>query len=128
MIHLLCIFVALAGWASAQDKPLSGAANLELTVYLVSGLAQAQANARDEVPQDLTATLQQLHGVFDYKSYKLIDAVTLRGRNNGGSGISGRESPPKHPVLCTLISLRLEITRRHSERAPDPLGSGFDRS
>ena len=59
MKRVFCILPALAGLASAQDKPVlspprapGAAANLELTVYLVSGLAQAQAAARDEVPQD----------------------------------------------------------------------------
>jgi hypothetical protein len=135
MRRLLYIFTVLAGLASAQDKISGGAPNLELTVYLVSGLAQAQANAKDEVPQDLASTLQQLRGVFAYKSYKLIDAVTLRGRNNGGSQVAGELPDYSHynfsyvrarisaemPRVVHLDSLRLEITRRHSERAPDPV-------
>jgi len=137
MKRLLCILTALAGLASAQDKPLAlvlsppnATANLELTVYLVSGFAEAQATARDEVPQDLAATLQQLRGVFAYKSYKLIDAVTLRGRNNGGSEVAGELPDYSHydfkyvrarissetPHLVRLDSLRLEITRRHTDR------------
>jgi hypothetical protein len=126
---LLCVLTALAGLASAQDKPvvlLSSPSNLELTVYLVSGLAETQAATKDDVPQDLAATLQQLRGVFAYKSYKLIDAVTLRGRNNGGAEVAG-ELPDysrydfkylrarisaETPHVVRLDSLRLEISRR----------------
>lgn len=137
MKHWFCILTALAGLASAQDKrvvsppnPPGGTANLTLTVYLVSGLAEAQAVAKDEVPQDLAETLQQLRGVFAYKSYKLIEAVTLRGRNNGGAEVGG-ELPDysfydfkygrarisaEVPHMVHLDSLRLEITRRHSNR------------
>jgi hypothetical protein len=132
MKRVFCILTALAGLASAQDKPVlspprpSGAANLELTVYLVSGLAQAQAAARDDVPQDLAATLQQLRGVFAYKSYKLLEAVTLRGRDGGASQIAGELPDDSHydfryfrarisaetPHVVHLDALRLEITRR----------------
>jgi hypothetical protein len=141
MKYWFCILTALAGLASAQDKrvvsaqsPAGGPANLALTVYLVSGLAQAQAAEKDEVPQDLAETLQQLRGVFAYKSYKLIEAVTLRGRNNSGAEVGG-ELPdysfydfkygrarisPETPHMVHLDALRLEITRRHSSRI-DPI-------
>jgi hypothetical protein len=125
-----CILTALAGLALAQDKqpgsPPSAPGNpasIELTVYLVSGLAQPQAADKDEIPQDLASTLQQLRGVFAYKSYKLIDAVTLRGRNNRGSEVAGRLPDGKFydfkyirarisdekPHLVHLDSLILEI-------------------
>jgi len=137
MKRLFCILTALAGLVSAQDKPLisipnpsGGNVNLELTVYLVSGLAEAQGAVKDEVPQDLAATLQQLRGVFAYRSYRLIDAVTLRGRNNGGAEVAGELPDYSHydfryvrarissetPHLVHLDSLRLEITRRHTDR------------
>ncbi len=133
MKRWFCILTAMSGLALAQDNlPVSPrTANLELTVYLVSGLSQPQAAAKDEVPQDLSPTLQQLRGVFAYRSYKLIEAVTLRGRNNGGSEVAGELPDYSHydfryvrarisaetPRVVHLDSLRLEITRRHSDRA-----------
>jgi hypothetical protein len=128
--RIICILAATGALACAQDKPVltNNPLNLELTVYLVSGLAQAQA--KDEVPADLASTLQQLRGVFAYKSYKLIEAVTLRGRNNGGSEVAGELPDSSHydfryvrarisaetPRVVRLDSLRLEITRNHVNR------------
>jgi hypothetical protein len=128
--RIICILAAAAALVSAQDKPVltNNPLNLELTVYLVSGLAQPQA--KDEVPADLVSTLQQLRGVFAYKSYKLIEAVTLRGRNNGGSEVAGELPDYSHydfryvrarisaetPHVVRLDSLRLEITRNHLNR------------
>jgi hypothetical protein len=65
-------------------------ANIELTVYVVSGLAQPQAGASAaELPDDLASTMNSMRGVFSYKSYKLINAFTLRGRNGGGAEMAG---------------------------------------
>lgn len=135
----MCILIVLAGTASAQDVKTLAAlakepANVSLTVYLVSGLAQAQPGGKDEVPPDLAETLQQLRGVFTYKTYRLLEAVTLRGRNFSGAEVSGglpdyshydfryvraRISPDTTPRVVHLDGLRLEITR-HSNRV-DPI-------
>jgi hypothetical protein len=101
-----------------------------LTVYLVSGMAQPQPSGKDEVPADLAETLQQLRGVFTYKSYKLIESVTLRGRNFSGAELAGvlpdstnydfsyrnASISPGTPRVVHLDRLRLSITRRHSDR------------
>ena len=90
-------------------------ANVELTVYLVNGYAQAQPTAKDEVPSDLPATL-----------HKLIEAITLRGRNFNGSEVAGDLADYSHydfkyrsavitgeaPHTVRIEGLRLEITRR----------------
>jgi hypothetical protein len=60
------------------DVPPSPQPNVELTVYLISGLAQGQGT--DDVPMDLAATIKQLRGLFAYKSYKLADTLVVRGR------------------------------------------------
>jgi hypothetical protein len=103
-------------------------ANIELTVYLVSGLAQPQAGAAaGELPDDLAATLNQMRGVFAYKTYKLINAFTLRGRNGSSAEVAG-EMPLNNwaydfkynnanlsestPGVVHINHLRLEITKR----------------
>jgi hypothetical protein len=111
-------------------------ANIELTVYLVSGLAQPQAGAAaGELPDDLTTTLNQMRGVFAYKSYKLVSAFVLRGRNGSSAEVAG-ELPLNNwtydfkygnanlfegtPGVVHINHLRLEISKRGSTltRAP----------
>jgi hypothetical protein len=130
----LFTLTVLTGVAPAQDKqmvkdppPPLASANLELTVYLVSGLGQSQPATRNDIPPDLVTTLQQLRSVFAYKSYRLIEALTLRGRNNCAAEVSGALPDSSFydfkyaRALITLTprrmvrldSLRLELTRHH---------------
>ena len=53
----------------------------ELTVYLISTTAQAG----DQLPEALASTAKQLHGVFAYKGYQLLESFVLRGRDGQGS-------------------------------------------
>jgi hypothetical protein len=121
--------------------PISNAtlryANIELTVYLVSGLAQPQAGAAADLPDDLAPTLNQMRGVFAYKTYKLISAFTLRGRNNSSAESAGElplnnwsydfkyrmaEVLESTTGVVHLYGLRLEIGRRGIARVA-PVGS-----
>jgi hypothetical protein len=52
-------------------------ANIELTVYLISGNVR---DATDDLPKDLASTAKQLHGVFAYKSYRILQSFVLRDR------------------------------------------------
>lgn len=129
------LLLAAASLSFAQDSqaPKKAISNIELTVYVVSGQAQSPAGAKDEVPQDLASVVQQFHGVFMYKSYKMIDQLELRSRNGGEAEIGGQISwqtgdgpllmgeyhfqyknavvlPGQRTVHVT--GLRLEITRR----------------
>ena len=56
--------------------------DFELTVYLISTTAQAG----DQSPEALASTAKQLHGVFAYKGYQLLDSFVLRGRDGQNSG------------------------------------------
>ncbi len=82
--------VVAAASAAIQklDVPLSAEPDVELAVYLISGVAQGTAS--DDVPQELASTIKQLHGMFAYKSYKLSDTLVLRGRT--GRPFNGRET------------------------------------
>jgi hypothetical protein len=57
--------------------------DFELTVYLISTSAQAG----DQLPEALASTAKQLHGVFTYKGYQLLESFVLRGRD-GQQGAS----------------------------------------
>ena len=79
MKRLMWILAASAVLVCAQEKQSAETPNVELTVYLLTGVSQGQA--ADDVPQDLTPTVKQLHSVFAYKSYKLTESFVLRGRS-----------------------------------------------
>src|SRR5580692_7870104 len=85
MKRILWILV-IAALAMAQDKQPSHA-DVELTVYLLSGALQGTGT--DDVPQDLSSTVKQLHSVFSYKSYKLAESFVLRGRSSGRKEVGG---------------------------------------
>jgi len=129
------VLLVMGALVCAQEKGVpkgvletkGNVSNIELTVYLVSGLANPPAATKDEVPPDLNSMLQQLHGVFMYKNYKLVDEFTLRSRNNGGAELGGeidyiprgqydfrykfaRVYPGEHVVH--IDGLRLEISQR----------------
>jgi hypothetical protein len=80
-IFLLAIAGSMA-WGQAAAPPSEPSVkNVELTVYLLSGV---QTAAADDVPQDLAATVKQLHSLFPYKGYKLGESFILRGRSATG--------------------------------------------
>jgi len=65
--------------------------NFELSGYLVSGTSQSRA---DEVPADLSGVVKQLHSLFPYKSYRVMETLILRASptrpgQNSNSSTSG---------------------------------------
>ena len=126
--RLVGIMAVTAAMAFGQGKPAgSPAANLELTVYLLSGVAQGEA--ADDVPQDLVATVKQLRSIFNYKSYKLTESFMLRGRLGagakaagvlpGGAGLNYEfrygfvSASSETPPLFRINALRILLTRPH---------------
>ena len=87
--RLISIVALTAALACGQEKPSSAqqTSNLELTVYLLSGVAQG--DTADDVPQDLVATVKQLRSIFNYKSYKLSESFMLRGRLRASASAQG---------------------------------------
>jgi hypothetical protein len=59
--------------------------DFELTIYLISSSAQAG----DQLPEALASTAKQLHGVFAFKGYQLLDSFVLRGRDGQRGKASG---------------------------------------
>jgi hypothetical protein len=59
--------------------------DFELTVYLISTAPQAG----DQLPDALASTAKQLHGVFAFKGYQLLDSFVLRGRDGQRGKASG---------------------------------------
>jgi hypothetical protein len=93
-------------------------ADFELTVYLISSSPQTG----DLLPEALNATAKQLHGVFAYKGYQLIDSFVLRGRDGQGGSADGTLKSSTYsfrygratvmegtPKMVNLQSLNLQI-------------------
>lgn len=60
--------------------------NIDLTVYILGADAKTRG---DEVPADLSATVRQLHQLFPYKGYRVLDTFVLRGRDGESGSTSG---------------------------------------
>ena len=90
MKRLVILFGAMTALAWGQEKqPLPAETadrNVELTVYLLSGL---QAQAADDVPHDLAPIVRQLRSLFSYKAYKLTESFILRGRQGRAAYTQG---------------------------------------
>jgi len=96
------------------DVPPQPQPNVELTIYLISGLAQGQG---DDVPQELVSTVKQLHGLFAYKSYKLADSVMLRSRAvvppdlRGGAQVDGAALNGRYSLAYQYLTVSSETPR-----------------
>jgi hypothetical protein len=76
---------AVAAFEEAVKKLDMPPLDFELTVYLISATPQPG----DHLPDALASTAKQLHGVFAYKGYDLLDSFVLRGRD--GQGVDGMQ-------------------------------------
>lgn len=113
MKRVICLLAAAAALAWGQEKQ-SEPPNVELTVYLLSGL---QTSAGDDVPQDLATTVKQLHNLFSYKGYKLADSFLLRGRSSTGPQSQSAETGGVLPGAAGLhYSLRYRNVRVSLEK------------
>jgi hypothetical protein len=64
--------------------------NVELTVYLLSGLGPSHQPSTEEFPSELSSTVKQLHALFNYKTYRLTESFVLRGRDGSNASTSGQ--------------------------------------
>lgn len=118
------------------DVPAAGPKNLELTAYLMIGSAGTEPST---VPKDLDSVVTQLRNVFTFKSYRLLDVLTLRtraGQNASTSSVAGSmqtASPNAATVGTDFVigsasvgtdeTIRIDKMRLGC-RVPLPTGSG----
>lgn len=72
---------SVAAFEEAVKKLDTAPLDFELTVFLIS----ASPQPGDHLPDALTSTAKQLHGVFAYKGYDLLESFVLRGRDGQGT-------------------------------------------
>lgn len=68
--------------------------DVEVVVYLLSASAQGASN----VPPPLQDVVKQLHGLFPYGSYQLLDSLLIRGAQNMMASVKGVLPDPAHPA------------------------------
>jgi hypothetical protein len=94
--------VALAGKRSAVetaeqalarlDVPGAAQKDVDLTVYFVVGRDDVGNATGAAIPNELSSTVNALKSTFPYKSYELLDALSLRSRAGTGASTSGQLS------------------------------------
>jgi hypothetical protein len=85
-MHMIAVTGSPEAVASIEEaiKKLDVApTDFDLTVYLISSAPN------DILPAALTSTAKQLHGVFAYSGYQLLESFVLRGRDGRGGSSGG---------------------------------------
>jgi hypothetical protein len=70
------------------DVPSAAHKDIDLTVYFVVGSDQTNV-AGSAIPADLQSTVATLKTTFPFKTYALLDALSLRSRSGVGADTSG---------------------------------------
>jgi hypothetical protein len=84
-MHAIAVSATASAMAAIEDAvgrldvPSSAPQNVELTAYLLTG-TNVDGAAPTTLPKELDGVVAQLKAAFAYKSYKLGDILTLRGR------------------------------------------------
>jgi hypothetical protein len=68
------------------DVPPPAVKNIDVTIYLMSALAQP---AGGPIPAELESVVKQLKSTFSYKGYQLIDTEVIRVRAGQGGEVGG---------------------------------------
>jgi hypothetical protein len=108
----------VAAFEEAVKKLDVAPLDFELIVYLISTSPQPG----DQLPDALASTAKQLHGVFAYKGYQLLESFVLRGRDGQGGSAEGTVKNSTYsfrynrastldgsPKIVTLQNLSLQI-------------------
>ncbi len=84
--------------------------NIETTVYMV--VASSQASSGATVPAELDPVVKQLKGVFNYKSFRLLDSFVLRSRDTEKAVTNGFLTPLETTLPAgTKISYQFQYGR-----------------
>jgi len=106
----------------SESKPT---ANIQLVVYMIEGLehaapADASGNRRAplaDIPGELQPVVEELHKVFQYADYRLLDSLLIRCRD-GSSGraaaffpLSSQEEPTSYSLSFRSATVSSEGVR-----------------
>jgi hypothetical protein len=73
------------------DGPGAAQKDVEMTVFFVVGTDEPAANAAGSpIPKEIESTVAALKQTFPYKTYALLDALSLRSRAGAGAHTEGQ--------------------------------------
>jgi hypothetical protein len=74
------------------DVPGAAQKDIDLTIYFVVGTDDTNTAAGSAIPQDLQSTVAVLKSTFPYKTYAMLDVLSLRTRSGVSASTSGQLS------------------------------------
>jgi hypothetical protein len=89
------------------DTPAAAPKNIDLTFHLVVG-TQGEGAPAAALPKELDSVIAQLKSTFPFKSYRLLDTITIRARlgvKAEGSSSAGSSGP-----AAIITQIRLDST------------------
>jgi hypothetical protein len=144
-MHALAVSATPAAMTAIEDAikrldvPSAAPQNVELTVYMVVGGSES-AN-QGAIPKELDGVVAQLKNAFSYKTYRLLDVLTMRTRtgqsvSTNSSGGSVQVGSLSHPFLTQFQirsvsvgpegAIRIDGLRANNQMpVSDGNGSGF---
>jgi hypothetical protein len=91
------------------DVPSAGPQDVELTAYMLVG--GSEAASPDTIPKELANVVAQLKNAFSYKSYKLLDVLTVRTRTGQAvstSSVGGSAVPMANVSQPIITQLKID--------------------
>jgi len=92
-MHALAVSATAAAMAAIEDAikrldvPSTAPQNVDLTAYMLVG--GSESASQGALPKDLDSVVAQLKNAFAYKSYRLLDVLTMRTRTGQRVTTSG---------------------------------------
>ncbi len=114
------------------DVPPPVAPDVELTVYLVGASSGPTSQAQEPLPAGLEPVMKQLHGVFAYRDYRVMESFVMRVRpgtrgSNSGTiadkdfysfgfrSLTLTEESGHHTIHVDGLGLTLEFATDHAK-------------
>ena len=146
-LHVLAVNTTPETMAAIEDAikrldvPSAAPANVDLTIYLVVGHEGDGGVGNSPVPKELDSVVSQLKNAFAFKSYSLLDTLSLRARTGqqASTTSSGGAVPYGNNNMAAVItSLRINTASVGGDgssihvsnlnagiKMPVPTGTGF---
>lgn len=94
--------------------------NIETTVYVISGSAEAMEGVQEVSGEALTPVLRQLRAIFPYSHYQLLGSMMLRSAEDTGGSSAGLMNTMSWPGFNHPLSYT--ITYKQVKGISDPSG------